>query len=65
MTDKNRLKYKKYQKIMLAQNNIRNFSLNNSCLYASEYIKFYGDNKFVNIHMEMQGLIIFIINETT
>ena len=61
MTDTKRLQYKKQSKenVIRAQNNIRNIKPDQSFLYAgpSEYIKYYGDNKIANIHMELEGLM--------
>jgi len=59
MEDKSRLKSKKTSKenVIKAQNIIRNISLEDSFLHAgpSEYIKYYGDNKVANFHLELEG----------
>ena len=61
MTDVSRLRYKKQSKenVIRAQNNIRDVPESESFIYAgpSEYIKYYGDNKIANIHMELEGLM--------
>ncbi len=61
MTDRSRLKDKKTSKenVIMAQNKIRNQDGETGFLYAgpSEYIKYYGDNKVANIHLEMEGLM--------
>ncbi len=61
MTDRSRLKDKKTSKenVIMAQNKIRNIDGDTGFLYAapSEYIKYHGDNKIANIHLEMEGLI--------
>ena len=59
MEDKNRLKSKKISKenVIRSQNEIRNIDVADSFLHAgpSEYIKFYGDNKIANFHLELEG----------
>lgn len=59
MEDKTRLRSKKTSKenVIRAQNIIRNIPTTNSFLHAgpSEYIKYYGDNKVANFHLELEG----------
>ena len=60
MTDMSRLKSKKISKenVIRSQNTIRGVS-DDSFLHAgpSEYIRFYGDNKIANFHLELKGFM--------
>lgn len=60
MTDTSRLKSKKISKenVIRAQNTIRGVT-EDSFLHAgpSEYIRFYGDNKIANFHLELEGFM--------
>ena len=60
MTDMSRLKSKKVSKenVIKSQNTIRNIS-DDSFLHAgpSEYIRYHGDNKIANFHLELEGFM--------
>lgn len=61
MTNQNRLVQKKISKenVIRSQNDIRGIPQEDTFYHAgpSEYIKYYGDNKVANIHMEMEGFM--------
>jgi myo-inositol-1-phosphate synthase len=61
MENKDRLSSKKISKenVIRSQNDIRHISTEGSFLHAgpSEYIKFYGDNKIANFHIELEGFM--------
>ncbi len=61
MENKDRLSSKKISKenVIRSQNDIRHISTDGSFLHAgpSEYIKFYGDNKIANFHIELEGFM--------
>jgi len=61
MVDQSRLKYKKVSKenVIRSQHIIRGVDPEESFLHAgpSEYIRYYGDNKVANFHVEMEGFL--------
>ena len=61
MTDQNRIKSKKQSKenVIRSQNIINNVNTSEQFIHAgpSEYIKYYGDNKVANFHLELEGFM--------
>lgn len=61
MENKNRLASKKISKenVIKSQNIIRDISTENTFFHAgpSEYIRFFGDNKIANFHLELEGFM--------
>lgn len=59
MLNTSRLKSKKISKenVIRCQNDIRGIACDDSFLYAgpSNYIRYYGDNKVANFHLELEG----------